>query len=89
MPNQLIGIRLPPLLLARVDAYTEVLRGRTPGLRVSRQQAIEVLLTRALDADDVTAPPPTPAVENLAPKRSAPAAKKKKKGATPKARKPS
>ena len=41
--------RLPSALVERIDAYAEVLREQTPGMRVSRTDAVRVLLTMSLE----------------------------------------
>lgn len=48
------NVRLPPELLARVDAYAQRLQRENPGVRVTQGAAIRQLLTLALDADDAT-----------------------------------
>ena len=44
-----VTFRLPSALVKRIDAYAEVLREQTPGMRVSRTDAVRVLLTMSLD----------------------------------------
>jgi hypothetical protein len=47
--DEQIVVRLPGALLARIDAYAEGQRKAT-GLRVSRSDAVRLLVARALDA---------------------------------------
>ena len=44
-----LAFRLPKSLLARVDAYAKRLNAATPGLDVTRTDAVRTLLTQALD----------------------------------------
>ena len=43
------AFRLPEGLVERIDAYAETLMAATPGLNVSRADAVRMLLLRALD----------------------------------------
>ena len=45
-----VAFRLPSVLVDRLDAYAERLRQENPGIRVSRADAVRLLLTRALEA---------------------------------------
>jgi hypothetical protein len=45
-----LAFRLPAVLVARVDAYVKRLNSATPGLDVTRTDAVRALLTQALDA---------------------------------------
>ena len=74
-----LTVRPDAATLARLDAFAAKLRAETPGLRVSRNAAALILITRALDASGIRA-----AAEPRL-KRAAPVAKK---GAKRKARKP-
>jgi hypothetical protein len=47
-----LAFRLPGSLLARVDAYAKRLNAATPGLDVTRTDAVRALLTQALDQID-------------------------------------
>jgi hypothetical protein len=51
-PAQLSAFRLPPELLARVDAYAQRLQEQTPWATVTRSDAVRALLAQALDAVD-------------------------------------
>ena len=44
-----LAFRLPASLVARVDAYAKRLNAATPGLDVTRTDAVRALLTQALD----------------------------------------
>lgn len=44
-----LAFRLPDSLVARVDAYAKRLNAATPGLDVTRTDAVRALLTQALD----------------------------------------
>ena len=44
-----LAFRLPGALVARVDAYAKRLNAATPGLDVTRTDAVRALLTQALD----------------------------------------
>jgi predicted DNA-binding protein len=44
-----LAFRLPDSLVARVDAYAKRLNATTPGLDVTRTDAVRALLTQALD----------------------------------------
>ena len=46
-----VAFRLPKSLVARLDLYVEEMRGRAPGVNVSRADAVRFLLNRGLDAD--------------------------------------
>lgn len=50
MPKRtiLVAFRLPPDMVARLDAYAKTLEARTPGVRVSRAAALRVLVEIAL-----------------------------------------
>lgn len=58
-----LGFRLPVTLIARIDAYCEKMETVLSGHRVSRSDAIRVLLERALVAEGF------PAAEATARKR--------------------
>jgi predicted DNA-binding protein len=45
---QQTGFRLPTELIERLDAHAERMRKRAAGVRVTRSDAVRVLLTRAL-----------------------------------------
>jgi hypothetical protein len=45
-----LAFRLPASLVARVDVYAKRLNAATPGLDVTRTDAVRSLLTQALDA---------------------------------------
>jgi hypothetical protein len=45
---QQAGFRLPLELLERLDQHTAKLRRKTPGVRITRSDAVRLLLTRAL-----------------------------------------
>ena len=45
-----LAFRLPDSLVARVDAYAKRLNAVTPGLDVTRTDAVRALLTQALDS---------------------------------------
>ncbi len=45
-----LAFRLPAALVARVDVYAKRLNGATPGLDVTRTDAVRSLLVQALDA---------------------------------------
>lgn len=44
-----VAFRLPADILERVDRYADKLARENPGMRVSRSDAVRMLLTRALD----------------------------------------
>lgn len=44
-----VAFRLPSTLIARLDDYAKQLAIEQPGMRVTRTDAVRVLLTRALD----------------------------------------
>ena len=48
-PKAVTAFRLPPDLLARIDAYAERLRQEAPWADVTRAHAVRALLTLALD----------------------------------------
>ncbi len=48
-PQTLTAFRLPPELLARIDAYAERLRAEVPWSNATRADAARALLTYALD----------------------------------------
>ncbi|MEY4550654.1 MAG: hypothetical protein RL685_6849 [Pseudomonadota bacterium] len=54
--TQQTAFRLPTELLARLDAYAARLRFEQPGVNVTRADAVRLLLTRALDEIEKTAP---------------------------------
>lgn len=54
--KQLTAFRLPPALLARVDAYAARLQGSTPWATVTRADAVRALLGQALDAVETAGP---------------------------------
>jgi hypothetical protein len=49
-PKAVTAFRLPPELLARIDAYAERLRQEAPWADATRADAVRALLTAALDA---------------------------------------
>lgn len=58
--NRPAAFRLPVALLNRIDAYAARLQAASPGLNVSRSDALRMLLTQALDrldAAEAGAPP--------------------------------
>lgn len=55
-----LGFRVPAALVARVDAYCEQMAAAMYGHKVSRSDAIRVLLTKALDAEGIPAPDSKP-----------------------------
>jgi len=52
-----LGFRVPAALVARVDAYCERMKS-VHGHRVSRSDAIRVLLEKALNAEGIAAEQP-------------------------------
>jgi hypothetical protein len=48
-PMPVVPFRLPVDLVARLDERAACLARKTPGLQVTRADALRVLLTRALD----------------------------------------
>jgi hypothetical protein len=48
-PQTLTAFRLPPELLARIDAYAERLRAEVPWSNATRADAVRALLTSSLD----------------------------------------
>ena len=46
-----LGFRLPVTLIARIDAYCDKVEGMLAGHKVSRSDAIRVLLEKALTAE--------------------------------------
>jgi predicted transcriptional regulator len=50
--KQLVAIRLPPDLLARIDEYAEELRRTTPWASGTRAEAVRALLLAGLEAHD-------------------------------------
>ena len=52
MVDMSLAFRLPPELVARLDAYVDKLKSQNPaGLHVTRGDAARILLTKALDAE--------------------------------------
>lgn len=49
-----IVVRLPAVLVGRIDRFAERLRAELPGTRFARSEAVRVLLTRALDQAGAT-----------------------------------
>lgn len=49
MTNAQTNIRLPPSLIEGIDEHVERLQRRAPGQRVTRSDAVRVLLTRGLE----------------------------------------
>lgn len=49
---QVQAFRLPPDLMKRLDRYAERLRTEQPGLRVTRADALRLLLNEALDGKE-------------------------------------
>jgi ribosomal protein S9 len=45
------AIRFPLELVGRIDAFREAVATVNPGVKVSRSDAVRMLVTRALDAD--------------------------------------
>jgi len=57
MVDMSLAFRLPPELVARLDAYVDKLTAQNPpGLRVTRGDAARILLTKALDAEGESRP---------------------------------
>lgn len=50
--TQQVGFRLPEDLLERVDEFAERMKENSPGMTVTRADAVRVLLTKALDDED-------------------------------------
>lgn len=48
-PKALTAFRLPPELIARIDAYAERLQREAPWSNATRADAVRALLTHALD----------------------------------------
>ena len=48
----LIGLRLSPELMARVDAWVERTEKLVPGLKLTRSAAARTLIEQALDLDE-------------------------------------
>jgi hypothetical protein len=48
------ALRLSPELLARIDGFLSRMREQTPGVGFTRADAIRVLLTKALDAEEAS-----------------------------------
>jgi len=46
--SQQIAIRMPSNLLERIDAFAEKLKLRSPGLRITRADAIRVMIENCL-----------------------------------------
>jgi hypothetical protein len=46
--SQQTGIRLPAEIIERLDQQVERMRKRTPGVRITRSDAMRILLARAL-----------------------------------------
>lgn len=46
-----VAFRLPSELIETLDAYVSDLRKRTPGLSVTRADAVRILLARGLDQE--------------------------------------
>lgn len=46
-----VPVRLPPDVLQALDALMERMRAERPGLRVTRSDAVRVLLLRALEGE--------------------------------------
>ena len=51
MSTKQVTIRLPEDLIELIDKHAVRMRSRTPGMRVSRSDAVRVLLTRALEEE--------------------------------------
>ena len=47
--DEQIVVRLPRALVERVDAHVEKLKKEQPGMRITRSDAVRMMLTRALD----------------------------------------
>ncbi len=47
--NVMYTFRLQPSLIARLDAHAERLSAATPGLTISRTNALRIIVTSALD----------------------------------------
>jgi hypothetical protein len=54
--NEQVAFRLPKALIKRVDAYAARLEAAQPGMKVTRTDAVRVLLVRALDAAEQRRP---------------------------------
>jgi hypothetical protein len=48
-PMKVVPFRLPVALVKRLDRYAESVASENPGLRVTRADALRLLLTDALD----------------------------------------
>ncbi|MGE0709333.1 MAG: hypothetical protein AB7N76_35015 [Planctomycetota bacterium] len=48
-PTQQIAVRLPESLIARLEAHAARLKRQNPALRLTRADAVRVLLTERLD----------------------------------------
>jgi hypothetical protein len=59
-PKAVTAFRLPPDLLARIDAYAERLRKEAPWADATRAHAVRALLVQALDAAGVPLPSALP-----------------------------
>ena len=55
--DEQIVTRAPHALVERLDAYVERLKAEEPGRRVTRADAIRILLHKALDAIDAAEQP--------------------------------
>jgi hypothetical protein len=47
-----VAIRVPEDLLERIDEYAQRISEATPGLTLTRADAVRMLMTKALDAED-------------------------------------
>jgi hypothetical protein len=54
--SQQIAIRMPSTLLERIDAFAEQLKLRSPGLRITRADAIRVMIENALAQSELSNP---------------------------------
>ncbi len=52
--SQQIAIRMPSTLLERIDAFAEKLKLRSPGLRITRADAIRVMIENALAQSELS-----------------------------------
>ena len=50
-----VAIRVPEELLERIDDFAQRLSEATPGLMITRADAVRMLMAKALDAEDQAA----------------------------------
>lgn len=86
-PTQQVGLRVPESLIRRADLFAAQLSRETPGLQITRTDAIRIILTRHLpqlpDEQAQTSPSPVSAGQGA---RGAPSLKNEpvsKRGAKP------